>query len=127
STVNDAGTNEVNDVGGKTSIELPFDPNMHSLEDDNIFNFLRNDEDDGRTQKGNSCIEGSKLDKGYAGRASTIQVTRSSDLVDLPNGKRTIGSKWVFKNKKDEKGIVIRNKARLVAQEYTQDEGIDYD
>ncbi|GJX14424.1 putative ribonuclease H-like domain-containing protein [Tanacetum coccineum] len=37
-------------------------------------------------------------------------------LVDLPNGKRAIGSKWVFRNKKDERGIVIRNKARLVAQ-----------
>ncbi|GJX19779.1 retrovirus-related pol polyprotein from transposon TNT 1-94 [Tanacetum coccineum] len=36
-------------------------------------------------------------------------------LVDLPNGKRAIGSKWVFRNKKDERGIVIRNKARLVA------------
>ncbi|GJR48582.1 putative ribonuclease H-like domain-containing protein [Tanacetum coccineum] len=48
-------------------------------------------------------------------------------LVDLPNGKRAIGTKWVFKNKKDERGIVIRNKARLVAQGYTQEEGIDYD
>ncbi|GJT12009.1 putative ribonuclease H-like domain-containing protein [Tanacetum coccineum] len=48
-------------------------------------------------------------------------------LVDLPNGKRAIGTKWVFRNKKDERGIVIRNKARLVAQGYTQEEGIDYD
>nr|GEV64460.1 hypothetical protein [Tanacetum cinerariifolium] len=48
-------------------------------------------------------------------------------LVDLPNGKRAIGTKWVFKNKNDERGIVIRNKVRLVAQGYTQEEGIDYD
>nr|GEX70257.1 uncharacterized mitochondrial protein AtMg00810-like [Tanacetum cinerariifolium] len=39
-------------------------------------------------------------------RTSTIQVTRSLVLVDLPNGKRAIGTKWVFKNKKDGKGIV---------------------
>ncbi|GKD68184.1 putative ribonuclease H-like domain-containing protein [Tanacetum coccineum] len=48
-------------------------------------------------------------------------------LVDLPNGKRPIGTKWVFRNKKDERGIMITNKARLVAQGYTQKEGIDYD
>ncbi|GKB63226.1 putative ribonuclease H-like domain-containing protein [Tanacetum coccineum] len=48
-------------------------------------------------------------------------------LVDLPNSKRAIGTKWVFRNKKDERGIVVRNKARLVAQGYTQEEGIDYD
>ncbi|GKE48534.1 putative ribonuclease H-like domain-containing protein [Tanacetum coccineum] len=48
-------------------------------------------------------------------------------LVDLPNGKRAIGTKWVYRNKKDERGIVIKNKARLVAQGHTQEEGIDYD
>ncbi|GJY20317.1 putative ribonuclease H-like domain-containing protein [Tanacetum coccineum] len=39
-------------------------------------------------------------------------------LVDLPKGKRAIGTKWVFRNKKDERGIVIRNKARLVTKAY---------
>nr|GEZ76484.1 hypothetical protein [Tanacetum cinerariifolium] len=41
--------------------------------------------------------------------------------------KREIGTKWVYRNKKDERGIVIRNKARLVAQGHTQEEGIDYE
>ncbi|GJZ90693.1 hypothetical protein Tco_0662620 [Tanacetum coccineum] len=47
STVNAAGINEVNVVGEKISIELPFDPKMPALEDDSIFDFLSNDEDDG--------------------------------------------------------------------------------
>ncbi|GJW52308.1 putative ribonuclease H-like domain-containing protein [Tanacetum coccineum] len=48
-------------------------------------------------------------------------------LVDLPKGKRAIGTKWVYRNKKDKRGIVVRNKARLVTQGYTLEEGIDYD
>ena len=48
-------------------------------------------------------------------------------MVDLPDGMHTIGTKWVFRNKEDERGIVIRNKARLVAQGHRQEEGIDYD
>nr|GEX80807.1 hypothetical protein [Tanacetum cinerariifolium] len=48
-------------------------------------------------------------------------------LVDLLYGKRAIGTKWVFVNKKDERGIVVKNKARLVAQGNTQEEGIDYE
>nr|GFB23450.1 ribonuclease H-like domain, reverse transcriptase, RNA-dependent DNA polymerase [Tanacetum cinerariifolium] len=47
-------------------------------------------------------------------------------LVTLPNGKKAIGTKWILKNKRDAMGIVCRNKARLVAQGYRQEEGIDY-
>ncbi|GJW30729.1 retrovirus-related pol polyprotein from transposon TNT 1-94 [Tanacetum coccineum] len=48
-------------------------------------------------------------------------------LVPAPYGKTIIVSKWIFRNKRDETGIVIKNKARLVAQGYNQQEGIDYD
>ncbi|GJT26202.1 retrovirus-related pol polyprotein from transposon TNT 1-94 [Tanacetum coccineum] len=48
-------------------------------------------------------------------------------LIDLPYGKKAIGTKWVYRNKKDERGVVVRNKARLVAQGHRQEEGIDYD
>ncbi|GKB49277.1 retrovirus-related pol polyprotein from transposon TNT 1-94 [Tanacetum coccineum] len=59
-----------------------------------------------RAQEGNSSNKRSKLDRSYARGASAVQV---------------------YRNKKDERGIMIKNKARLVAQGYTQEEGIDYD
>nr|GEZ62223.1 retrovirus-related Pol polyprotein from transposon TNT 1-94 [Tanacetum cinerariifolium] len=48
-------------------------------------------------------------------------------LVPLPDRKIAIETKWILKNKRDTRGIVIRNKARLVAQGHRQEEGIDYD
>jgi hypothetical protein len=49
------------------------------------------------------------------------------ELVDPPSGCKPIGTKWVWKNKEGEKGEVVRNKSRLVAQEFSQKEGIDYE
>nr|GEY48651.1 hypothetical protein [Tanacetum cinerariifolium] len=58
----------------------------------------------------------------YSCFLSQVEPKRVSNaLVKL------IGTKWVLKNKKDERGIVVRNKARLVAQGHTQEEGINYD
>ncbi|GKB14891.1 putative ribonuclease H-like domain-containing protein [Tanacetum coccineum] len=156
------GTNEVNAVGEKTSIELPFDPNMPTLEDYNIFNFSRNDEDDGVEADMNnsdttiqvSHIPTTRIHKDHPldqviGDLQLATQTRKMSknlkehgflkepkkvihalndpswieamqeellqlklqevwtLVDLPNRKRAIGTKWVFRNKKDKRGIVI--------------------
>jgi hypothetical protein len=49
------------------------------------------------------------------------------ELVDPPPGCKTIGTKWVWKNKEGEKGEVVRNKSRLVAQRFSQKEGINYE
>ncbi|GJU41529.1 putative ribonuclease H-like domain-containing protein [Tanacetum coccineum] len=176
--VNVASTNKVNAIGGKTSIELPLDPNMPELEDYSIF---EDDEDVGAEADMHNLdttihtTQTRRMSKSLEehGFVSTIQQrTNHKDLqsclfacflsqeepekvihalkdpswieamqeeilqfklqevwtlVDLPNRKKAIGTKWVFRNKKDERGIVIRNKARLVAQGYTQEEGIDYD
>jgi hypothetical protein len=49
------------------------------------------------------------------------------ELVDPPPGCKTIGTKWVWKNKEGEKGEVVRNKSRLVTQGFRQKEEIDYE
>ncbi|GKE90549.1 putative ribonuclease H-like domain-containing protein, partial [Tanacetum coccineum] len=67
----------------------------------------------------NSAIQTRRMTKIFDEHAMT--------LVNLPNGKRAIGTKWVFRNKKDERGIVVRKKARLIAQGFTQEEGNNYD
>nr|GEU29154.1 ribonuclease H-like domain-containing protein [Tanacetum cinerariifolium] len=59
--------------------------------------------------------------------SSSSSSSDNEVLVEMPYGKRAIGIKWVFRNKNDERGIVVRNKARLVAQGHTQEEGIDYE
>jgi hypothetical protein len=49
------------------------------------------------------------------------------ELVEPPPGCKPIGTKWVWKNKEGEKGEVVRNKSRLVAQGFSQKQGIDYE
>ena len=56
-----------------------------------------------------------------------FEKSKVQTLVPLPKGHFGIGTRWTFKNKLDESGKVVRNKARLIAQCYNQQEGIDYD
>ncbi|GKC61680.1 putative ribonuclease H-like domain-containing protein, partial [Tanacetum coccineum] len=95
-----------------TASPTPNDPSMQSLEATGIFDDAYDDREE---------IE--------AIQEELLQfiLQKVWTLVDLPKGKRVIGTKWVYRNKKRERGIVVRNKARLVAQGYTQKEGIDYD
>ncbi|GJZ63699.1 putative ribonuclease H-like domain-containing protein [Tanacetum coccineum] len=127
--------------------DLPTDPLMPDLEDTadllntGIFSGAYDDDDVGaeadlnnlETTMNVSPIPTTRIYKDYPkdqiigdiNSATQIRrMTKISEeyamvwtLVDLPKGKRAIGTKWVYRNKKDERGIVVRNKARLVAQE----------
>nr|GEY27257.1 hypothetical protein [Tanacetum cinerariifolium] len=90
-------------------LSYPDDPSMPHLED--IYS---------------SPSEGIFTDSSYDDEG-VFQIQKVWILVDLPFGKKAIRTKWVYKNKKDEKGVVVRNKERLVAQGHRQEEGIDYD
>jgi hypothetical protein len=56
-----------------------------------------------------------------------IEKNNTWEMVHRPEGKNIIGSKWIFKNKLNEQGQVVRNKARLVCKGYAQIEGLDFD
>ena len=49
------------------------------------------------------------------------------ELVPRPSNQSVIGNRWVFRNKMDENDIIVRNKARLVAQGFNKEEVIDYE
>nr|GEU83738.1 ribonuclease H-like domain-containing protein [Tanacetum cinerariifolium] len=106
------------EIGGKSLFvdpsQYPDDPDMLRLEDI----FYSDDEEDVGVEAYFSNLETN---------LSTRSMARMVKQQDLPKGKRAMGSKWVFRNKKDEKGSVTRNKARLIAQGSTQEEGIDYE
>ena len=57
---------------------------------------------------------------------NSMASNRVWDLVELPDGIKAIGCKWVFKTKKDSLGNIERHKARLVAKGFNEREGIDY-
>nr|GEY49296.1 putative ribonuclease H-like domain-containing protein [Tanacetum cinerariifolium] len=86
------------------------DPSMPSLEETSIFDDVYDD------REGSAEAD-----------TNNLELSKVWTLMDLSNGKRVIRTKWVFRHKKDKRGIIVRNKVRLVAQGYTQEEGIDYD
>ncbi|GJS68609.1 putative ribonuclease H-like domain-containing protein [Tanacetum coccineum] len=116
----DSSTQDINTAGPKTSIfdrayddeDMGAEADLNSLgEPMNVIQALTDP----------SWIEAMKEE------LLQFKLQKVWTLVDLPKGKRAIGTKWVYRNKKDERGIVVRNKARLVTQGYTQEEDIDYD
>jgi vacuolar-type H+-ATPase catalytic subunit A/Vma1 len=56
-----------------------------------------------------------------------IENNETWELIPRPTDKNVIGSKWIYKNKMNEKGNIVRNKARLICKVYAQIEGLDFD
>ena len=71
--------------------------------------------------------DASKWRQAMEDELQSIEHNKTWILCELPRGRKCIGSKWVFKVKKDGKGNIMRYKARLVAKGYSQLAGIDYD
>nr|GEU47744.1 queuine tRNA-ribosyltransferase accessory subunit 2-like isoform X1 [Tanacetum cinerariifolium] len=123
-------------IGGISSFvdpsQYPDDRDMSALED-----IIYSDDEEGvgaeadfsnlETSITISPIPTTRVHKDHLVTQIIGDLSSAPQTRNLPKGKRAIGSKWVFKNKKDERGIVIRNKVRLVAQGHTQEEGIDYE
>ncbi|GKB14852.1 retrovirus-related pol polyprotein from transposon TNT 1-94, partial [Tanacetum coccineum] len=127
--VNAASTNKVNVVGAKTSIELSVDPNMPALEYYKIFDLSSDDQNDGAEADMNNLDTTIQVSPNLTTRIHKDhpldQVIR--DLQSATQTRRMSKNLEEHGNKNDERGIVIRNKVRLVAQGYTQEKGIDYD
>ena len=58
---------------------------------------------------------------------NSLIENKTWDIVERPPGVNAIGGKWIFKEKRDANGEISRYKARLVAQSFSQQEGIDYE
>nr|GEW90747.1 putative ribonuclease H-like domain-containing protein [Tanacetum cinerariifolium] len=122
-----------------TNADYLSDPLMSDLEDTGIFNDAYDDRDEGAEADYNnletvisvSPIPSTRIHKDYPKEQiigevkSAVQTRKMAKQNEA--GKRAIGTKWVYRNKRDQQGIVVRNKARLVAQGHRQEEGIDYD
>ncbi|GJY53180.1 putative ribonuclease H-like domain-containing protein, partial [Tanacetum coccineum] len=108
------------DLGNITnSYTVPTTPNTRIYKD----NPIKNGIGDVKVLYSDKRMTKTTLNKGFSVEAMQEELLQFKlqqvwKLIDLPNEKRAIGTKWVFRNKKDERGIVIRNKARLVAQAY---------
>ena len=61
-----------------------------------------------------------------SGELENFERNQIWKLVDPPHDVNIIGTKWFFKNKQGEDGAVVKNNARLVAQGFSQVEGLDY-
>nr|GEY09229.1 putative reverse transcriptase, RNA-dependent DNA polymerase [Tanacetum cinerariifolium] len=103
--------------------KFPDDPDMPALEDI----IYSDDEDVDEPKRVHQVLKDPSWIEAIQEELLQFKMQKVWVLVDLPYEKRAIGTKWVYRNKKDERGIVISNKARLVAQGHMQEEGIDYE
>jgi len=70
--------------------------------------------------------EGDQWKKAIDEEMATLNKMGTWELADLPEGRKPIGCKWVFVKKRDEKGKLIKYKARLIAQGFSQKPGVDF-
>ncbi|GJZ11992.1 putative ribonuclease H-like domain-containing protein [Tanacetum coccineum] len=106
-----------------TTYPVPFTPNTRIHKDHSLDHVIGDIQSGVLTRR----MTRTSNEQGFISAVYKGKTHEDLYTFDLPYGMRAIGTKWVYKNKKDKRGIMIRNKARLVARGYTQEEGIDYD
>ncbi|GJT08450.1 putative ribonuclease H-like domain-containing protein [Tanacetum coccineum] len=142
------GRNIPIDASTLPNVDLPIDPNMPDLEhasdtlpNDGIFNGAYDNADVGALADFNnmdntiaaSPISTLRIHKDHpkvqilGDPTSAVQTRGKIQKASSAQQALVIGTKWIFRNKRDERSIVVKNKARLVAQGFRQEEGIDYD
>nr|KYP54551.1 hypothetical protein KK1_000742 [Cajanus cajan] len=72
------------------------------------------------------AVKEEKWKKAMDVEIQAIEKNGTWELTDLPKGQKTIGVKWVYKTKLNEKGEIDKFKARLVVKGYNQEHGVDY-
>nr|GFB77208.1 hypothetical protein [Tanacetum cinerariifolium] len=125
----DAGTNSTNFLGTKDTASQEVKKDVSSLRYIALPDWVHDAllESSSKPKKVSDALQDPSWVEAMHEELLQFKIQNVWTLVDCPKRVRPIRTKWVLKNNKDERGIVVRNKARLLAQGHTQEEGIDYD
>lgn len=122
---------EITTVSGEESISRPRRANRGQtpkhLDDFVLYSANNIDYEPRNYREAVTSVNKSHWEQAMKEELSSIEENRTWTLLDLPPGRKSIGSKWVYKIKHDDQGRVAKYKARLVAQGFTQIYGLDYD
>ncbi|KAK1651569.1 hypothetical protein QYE76_069374 [Lolium multiflorum] len=129
-------TEEVNDNDNETSNEIATEPRRSTRERatpdwyDPCLNVMivdNNDEDPATYEEAMMSLDSNKWQEAMKSEMGSMYDNKVWTLVDLPDSRKAVENKWIFKRKTDADGNITIYKARLVAKGFRQIQGVDYD